>query len=76
MKTIRKKVNQKFFAEILSGKKKFELRLNDFDIKEGDNIVLEEHDEQRNLTGKIIEKKVTYVAKIDLNNGTGKKRKY
>jgi len=32
----------------LSGKKKFELRLNDFDIKAGDTLALEEWDPVQN----------------------------
>lgn len=40
----KKKVWPEYFENILSGKKKYELRLNDFDVKEGDVLVLEEWD--------------------------------
>jgi len=36
MKKVEKKVWPEYFQEILNGKKTFELRLNDFDIAEGD----------------------------------------
>lgn len=42
MTNIHKKINPEYFNAILSGKKNFELRLNDFDINEGDTMVLEE----------------------------------
>ena len=36
MKTVEKKVLPEYFEAILARKKNFELRLNDFDIEEGD----------------------------------------
>ncbi len=54
---------------ISSGKKKFELRLADFDIEEGDTLRLEEwvgEKENRKPTGRIIDKVVTYVQKPNL----------
>ncbi len=42
MATIKKKIWPKFFNLVASGKKRFELRLADFDIKEGDTFVLKE----------------------------------
>lgn len=51
-----------------SGRKKFELRLNDFEIKEGDTLVLEEWDpEKKEYTGRKIEKKATYVGKFKID---------
>jgi ASC-1-like (ASCH) protein len=35
MAIIKKKINQKYFSLVKSGKKKFELRLADFKIKKG-----------------------------------------
>ena len=53
---------------VSSGKKKFELRLDDFEIKEGDMLVLEEwNPNTKEYTGRIIEKKVTYVAKFKID---------
>ena len=45
MAVIIKKIQQDFFEAIVSGKKKYELRLNDFAIAEGDTLVLEEWDD-------------------------------
>lgn len=67
MKTVTKKIKSEFFGAILSGKKNYELRLNDFDIEEGDTLILLEHDEQRNLTGRQIEKIVSYVGKFKMD---------
>ena len=63
--TIQKKILPQYFEEVKSGKKKFELRLNDFDINENDTILLKEWDPNiKNYTGRIIEKKVTNVLKF------------
>ena len=52
-----------------SGKKKFELRLADFDINEGDNLVLEEWDPKtKEYTGGTIEKKVSFLLKFKLDD--------
>ncbi len=68
MKTVIKKIDPEWFEMIVSGKKKFELRLADFDIEEGDILRLEEYTEgeDRKPTGRFIEKIVTYVQKPDL----------
>ena len=64
MSTIHKKVWPEFFEEIVSGKKKFELRLADFDVKEGDTLILEEWDEdKKEYTGRKIEVIATYILK-------------
>ncbi len=66
---VTKKIDTEWFEMISSGKKKFELRLADFDIKEGDTLRLEEwtgEKENREPTGRFIEKVVTYVRKPDL----------
>ena len=68
MAIITKKIDKEWFELILSGKKKFELRLADFEIQEGDILRLEEYTdgENRQPTGRFIEKTVTYVRKPDL----------
>ena len=59
---IKKKIWPKYFNEIVAGKKKCELRLADFAVEEGDELVLEEWDPQtKSYTGRSIKKKVTYV---------------
>ena len=65
MPQINKKIWPEYFEAILSGKKKFELRLADFDVQEGDTLVLEEWDlEKKEYTGRKIEKIVTSVLKF------------
>ena len=56
-----KKIDPGFFEDIKNGKKDFEIRIADFAVKEGDELVLVEHDENRKLTGREIVRKVKYV---------------
>lgn len=64
MKKIEKKVWPEYFQEIFDGKKTFEVRLNDFEIEEGDTMVLREWDPAaRDYTGRELEKSVGYVGK-------------
>jgi hypothetical protein len=58
----------KYFDAIVSGKKKFDLRLNDCDVQEGDTLVLREWDPRsKAYTGRTAEKKVTYVGKFKMD---------
>lgn len=67
-KVIEKKIWPKYFEAILSGKKKYELRLNDFEIAEGDILLLKEWDpETKKYTGREIQKRVTYVGKFKID---------
>ena len=69
MAIIKKKIWPDYFELIDSGKKRFELRLADFDIKEGDTLVLEEWNPgTKQYTGRKIEKLVDYVLKFELND--------
>ncbi len=69
MAIIKKKAWPKYFDAILSGKKKYDLRINDFEIKEGDTLILEEWDpETKEYTGRKTEKKVTYVGKFKFDD--------
>jgi len=69
MAKIRKKIWPEYFELVKAGKKRFELRLADFDIKEGDVLVLEEwNPKTKEYTGRKIEKKVDYVFKFNLND--------
>lgn len=68
MAIIRKKIWPEYFDAVASGKKKFELRLNDFKVAEGDTLVLEEwNPTSKEYTGRKIEKKVTYVFKSKID---------
>jgi len=65
MAIINKKVWPEYFEAIISGKKKFELRLNDFEVNEGDTLILEEWDPvSREYSGRKIEKKVSHIYKF------------
>lgn len=67
MRTITKKIWPEYFEAVASGKKTFELRLNDFDVAVGDTLILQEWDpETKHQTGRTIKKKVPYVAKFTL----------
>lgn len=71
-KRVVKKILPEYFDLIASGKKKYEFRLADFDIAEGDTLVLEEWDSDdpktRKPTGRTIEKRVGYTRKFDLDS--------
>ncbi len=68
MAIIKKKIQPQYFDAIVSGKKKFELRLNDFEVHEGDTLLLEEwNSETKEYTGRSIEKNVTYVAQFKID---------
>jgi hypothetical protein len=64
---IKKKTWPSLFQKVLDGKKNTDLRLADFDIKEGDVLVLEEYDpDKKEYTGRKIEKKVRNLNKVNL----------
>jgi len=64
MAIIHKKVWREYFEKIISGKKKLELRLADFEINEGDTLILEEWDkDKQEYTGRKTEAIVTYILK-------------
>jgi len=64
MVKIEKKVWPEYFQEILNGDKNFELRLADFDCNTNDILTLREwNPKTKEYTGRVIEKKVTYVLK-------------
>lgn len=68
MKRIKKKIWGEYFELVKSGKKKFELRLADFDIEEGDVLVLQEYDpEKKEYTGREIEVEAKYILKFDID---------
>ncbi len=63
-KKIEKKVWPEYFDAIMSGDKKFELRLADWDCKKGDILVLKEWSpETKKYTGREVEKEVKLVTK-------------
>ena len=64
MSIIKKRTWPEYFDLILSEKKKYDMRIDDFEVKEGDTLVLEEWDPAtRQYTGRKLEKEVGYVGK-------------
>ena len=68
MSIIKKKTWPDYFEKVKSGVKSgvknFDLRIADFDIKEGDTLILEEWSPEINdYTGRKIAKEVTFVLK-------------
>lgn len=64
MAIIRKKTWKDLFEKIISGEKKFDVRIADFGIKEGDILVLEEWDENKGkYTGRKVETIATFILK-------------
>ncbi len=62
MSIIEKKIWPKYFELIKERKKTFEIRLADFEIKEGDILLLKEWDpEKKAYTGREIKLNVTYI---------------
>lgn len=74
MAIIKKKIWPKYFDLVKSGKKKFEVRVADFRIKENDILLLEEwNPKTKKYTGRKLRKKVKYVLKFKLDNFGQKK---
>lgn len=68
MNIIKKKIWPGYFEDVASGKKKYEFRLDDFAVEEGDLLILEEWDpETKEYTGRKVEKKVTCVNKYKID---------
>lgn len=68
MATITKKTTPTYFNLVLTGKKRFDVRVKDFEIDKGDTLVLKEWDpKKRRYTGRQIRKKVDYVMNFDLD---------
>ena len=74
MRIIKKKTWPEFFEKVKSGEKRFELRLADFEIEKGDELILKEWDpKEKNYTGRRIEKKIDYVYHFNIDDfGQGK----
>lgn len=69
MAVIKKKTWPEIFELVLSGEKKFDFRVADFEVKKGDVLVLEEWDPStKEYTGRSISKKVGYVGTFSLDS--------
>lgn len=68
---VEKKCNKEYFEQVVSGQKTFELRLHDFDIADGDTLLLKEWDsETKTYTGREVSKTVGYVGKWKIDELT------
>jgi hypothetical protein len=66
---IKKKTWPNLFQKILEGKKTTDLRLADFDIQEGDILILEEYDPKtKQYTGRMLKKKIKNLNKVKLTD--------
>lgn len=69
MAVIEKKIAPEYFNLVSSGKKKYEFRVADFDIKEGDTLVLREwNPETKEYTGRQITKTAGYVKQFSMDS--------
>ena len=69
MAIIKKKIFSKYFELIKSGKKKFEFRMADFDIRKGDVLILEEWDiKTKKYTGRKIKRTAKDIFKFKLDD--------
>jgi ASC-1-like (ASCH) protein len=58
---INKKVQEKYFKDIVDGRKRFEVRLADFKCKTGDTLVLcEQKQDTKELTGRKVDLELLY----------------
>lgn len=61
---IEKKTWPDLFEKVLSGEKKFDMRIADFNCQVGDTLVLKEYDpETKSYTGREIKKTIGFVLK-------------
>jgi len=66
---IEKKIWPENFERILNGEKNVEFRLANFEIKDGDSLILREYDKQNlHYTGRRIIREVLGVKKVDFSN--------
>jgi len=62
---IEKKILPEYFQFILEGKKTYDFRLGDCEYNPGDVLILKEWDPKtEQFTGRVLEKKITYVGKM------------
>lgn len=59
------KIEKKYFEDVLSGIKKFEIRYNDRNFKVGDTFVLKEIDTNKIYTGRSFQGEITYITNFE-----------
>lgn len=69
MKTIKKKIHPEYFEAVASGNKRYEFRVADFDVTEGDTLLLQEwNPKTKSYTGRELTKKISYVGKFTIDS--------
>jgi ASC-1-like (ASCH) protein len=69
MSIIKKKTWPEHFNLVKNGKKRIDIRLADFKIKEDDVLILQEWDpKNKRYTGRQLKKRVKYILKFKLND--------
>lgn len=69
MAIVKKKCYPEFFELLMKGRKRFEFRIADFDIEEGDTLILQEWDPKtKRYTGRSIIKTVGYIVRFTLDD--------
>lgn len=69
MAVVEKKIWPDSFEMMLSGKKNFDVRLADFDVKEGDIIRLREWNPRTNeYTGRELNKRVSFIQSFKIDD--------
>lgn len=54
------------FQQVLEVKKKFDLRLADFDCRQGDTLIFKEYNQEtKHYTGRTLQKIITFVLKTN-----------
>ena len=67
MEEIKKKTWTELFQKILDRKKNSDVRLADFNLEEGDILILEEYNHKtKKYTGRTIKKKIKNLTKLNL----------
>lgn len=69
MAIVEKKIWPGPFERIVSGEKRYELRLDDFEINEGDTLLLREWDPRsKEYTGRQLEKRVKHISDFKISD--------
>ena len=63
MRTIQKKIRFEYLTEIISGRKNFDVRKDDFDVDVGDVLVLSEYIEGFGFTGLKIQRIIIHITR-------------
>ncbi|MFX3616109.1 MAG: DUF3850 domain-containing protein [Sporolactobacillus sp.] len=58
-----------YFKAVMSGNKKFEIRKNDRNFKEGDTVILHEWSEDEGFTGKQITRTIGFLTDFEQKKG-------